>query len=200
MNSLRMYFKPEKQITRWHSLDNAIIVGMQICLVHEYVGGAVTFSGTFNKSHLHLIRVNVCVHYEILIAVCYEASAKSNQIYSSNTTALSGASNHVNGNWGSMGVKEWKGTGKAMLSPGVAWKCQALENWLFPSGVYSTGWEVSQESLRYDSCPPRIARLLGKLYRQLLPATKFRILKTSSGEFQLQKLSNGPRSKNACKW
>ncbi len=46
-----------------------------------------------------------------------------------------------------MGVKERKGTGKTMLSPGVAWKCQAWEKWLFQLGVYSTRWEVSQPRL-----------------------------------------------------
>ncbi len=46
-----------------------------------------------------------------------------------------------------MGVKERKGTGKTMRSPGVAWKCQEWENWLFPSKVYSTRWEVSQRRL-----------------------------------------------------
>ncbi len=46
-----------------------------------------------------------------------------------------------------MGVKEGKGTGKTMLSPGVVWKCQAWENWLFPSEVYSTRWEVLQRRL-----------------------------------------------------
>ncbi len=50
-------------------------------------------------------------------------------------------------NWRSMGVKEGNGTGKTMLSLGVAWKCQAWENWLFPSGVYSMRWESSQRSL-----------------------------------------------------
>ncbi len=46
-----------------------------------------------------------------------------------------------------MGPKEGNGTGKTMLSPGVAWKCQAWENWLFPSGVYSLRQEVSQRKL-----------------------------------------------------
>ncbi len=46
-----------------------------------------------------------------------------------------------------MGVKEGKGTGKTMLRPGFAWKCQAWESWLCPSGVYSTRWEVSQRRL-----------------------------------------------------
>ncbi len=50
-------------------------------------------------------------------------------------------------NWRSVGVKKGKGTGKIMLSPGVAWKCQTWENRLFPSGVYSTRWEVSQRRL-----------------------------------------------------
>ncbi len=36
---------------------------------------------------------------------------------------------------------------KTMLSPCVAWKCQARNNWLFTSGVYSTRWEVSQRRL-----------------------------------------------------
>ncbi len=45
-------------------------------------------------------------------------------------------------NWRSMGVKEGKGTRKSMLSPRVARKCQAWENWLIPSG-----WEVSQRRL-----------------------------------------------------
>ncbi len=46
-----------------------------------------------------------------------------------------------------MRVKEGKGTGKIMLSPGVASECQACEKWLFPSVVYSTRWEVSRRRL-----------------------------------------------------
>ncbi len=46
-----------------------------------------------------------------------------------------------------MGVKEGKGTGKTMLSPGVAWKCQTWKNWPLTLGVYFTRLEVSQKRL-----------------------------------------------------
>ncbi len=45
---------------------------------------------------------------------------KSKHIYWSNATALLGASNHINYNRRSMGVKAGKGTGKIMLNSGLA--------------------------------------------------------------------------------
>ncbi len=64
-----------------------------------------------------------------------------------------------NKNRGGMGVKERKGTGKTKLSPGVTWKCQAWENWLFPWGVYFTRWEISQRRLdKLKECQLRKSR------------------------------------------
>ncbi len=66
-----------------------------------------------------------------------------------------------NVNCNSMGVKEGKGTGKTKLSPAVAWKCQPWDNWLFPSSVYSTKWEVS---LRIRTSSGDAERLISKLF------------------------------------